>query len=74
MKVMESARKAVLSGVASKQDFQVAANGVDVDTNGKVVPASTGGARRPEDHDADEVPPQVKDRMDISLHNIGDYS
>jgi amidophosphoribosyltransferase len=79
MKLMESARKAVLTGVASRQDFQVAANGVAVDPNGKVVPATTPerSRQRPHNtnsHDSHDQPPMVKDRMDISLHNLGDYS
>ncbi|KAL1956616.1 hypothetical protein VTO42DRAFT_6963 [Malbranchea cinnamomea] len=76
LKVMESARKAVLSGVASSHDLQMAANGVDIDKNGKMVPASAPQSDRVTSHrqDLEETPPQVKDRMDISLHNIGDYA
>ena len=85
MKVMESARKAVLGGVASQDDLQVAVNGVNVDKNGKVVPAAAGGFDSKAEqqsanylsHDPDdqaEKPPQVKERMDISLHNLGDYT
>ncbi|KAK2733598.1 amidophosphoribosyltransferase [Onygenales sp. PD_40] len=100
MKVVESAKKAVLQGIASSQDIQVAANGVKLDGDGKVVPAPPGAAGDgvvpgvvnagavEEKHDqaataqtekspranGDHHTPQVKDRMDISLHNIGDYS
>lgn len=81
---MESARKAVLGGVASHSDLQVAVNGVNVDETGKVVPAagSEMNVQQSTDnhvsHDSDdqaaEKPPQVKERMDISLHNLGDYT
>lgn len=105
LKVVESAKKAVLQGVASSTDIQVAVNGADVDASGKIVPAGMknriagvngvdcavaagsdgggGGHISLEDgrseqlnaHDeADNHTPQVKDRMDIALHNFGDYS
>ncbi|EEH09322.1 amidophosphoribosyltransferase [Histoplasma capsulatum G186AR] len=112
LKVVESAKKAVLQGVASSTDIQVAVNGADVDASGQIVPAGmknrvagvngvgcaaaavgsdggrsggggVGGHISLEDgrseqlnaHDeADNHTPQVKDRMDIALHNFGDYS
>ncbi|KAK2804895.1 hypothetical protein FQN50_006401 [Emmonsiellopsis sp. PD_5] len=100
MKVVESAKKAVLQGVASSQDIQVATNGAKLDGDGKVVPAVPGAAgdgvvpgvvsavvveEKPDQPakaqtekspraNGDHHTPQVKDRMDISLHNIGDYS
>ncbi|EEP78725.1 amidophosphoribosyltransferase [Uncinocarpus reesii 1704] len=81
-KVVDSARKAVLRGIANQTEVQVAANGVEVDKNGEVVPASAEHRVNPTNsanttnHHSDETdhPPQVKDRMDISLHNIGDYA
>lgn len=83
-KVMESARKAVLNGVASERDMQVAQNGVALDSGGKVVPAptdqsshdSSSNGQKPQSNDKqnEEAPPHVQDRMDISLHNFGDYS
>lgn len=46
LKLVDAARKAVVHGVASNRDLQVAARGAE---------------------------PEVRDRMDISLHNFGDY-
>lgn len=76
MKVMDKARKAVLGGVASDQDLQVAANGAAVDDSGNVVPAGTASSleNQNRDQEYEDLPPQVRDRMDISLHNIGDYA
>jgi amidophosphoribosyltransferase len=86
LKAVEGAREAVLSGVAGKEEIEMAINGVKVDGNGKVIPA--------EDPDDSATPhvngydskrpslailsdaesPTVRDTMDISLHNFGDYN
>lgn len=42
LKVMESAREAVVNGFASSKDFQMAANGVELNPLGHVVPADNG--------------------------------
>lgn len=75
LKVMESARSAVLNGVASQRDVQVAAKGIAVDSNAKVVSADehSGNAKQTERQE-NTSEADVKDRMDISLHNLGDYS
>lgn len=39
VKVMESARKAVANGSACKEEIQIATNGVEVNDDGKIVPA-----------------------------------
>jgi amidophosphoribosyltransferase len=44
MKVMESARDAVLHGVADKKQIAMAAKGVEVDAHGDVIPAEDGSA------------------------------
>ncbi|KAF2017357.1 amidophosphoribosyltransferas-like protein [Aaosphaeria arxii CBS 175.79] len=41
MKVMESAREAVLSGVADQKQIRMAAKGVEVDSYGNVIPADS---------------------------------
>ena len=86
MKVMESAREAVANGYADQEEIEMATNGVEVNADGKVVPA----------HSADSgpimngngVPPQrtgkrklsgdgegasPRNRMDIGLHNQQDF-
>lgn len=86
LKVMDKAKEAIMNGVASKREFQIAANGVKLDSDGHVVPASTPResevpplsfsqaheALRHEEH-AEVEHPKVKDRMDVSIHNLGDY-
>jgi amidophosphoribosyltransferase len=87
LEVMEIARKAVVGGIASPQDVQVAANGVNLDNDGKLVPAIP--LQNPERAYTEDDPlqtvnatpdvpshltSQAKGRMDISLHNIGDYA
>jgi len=85
LKVMAEARKAVAQGTAQTVQIEMAANGVVVNGDGKVVPATNGGSEVPlprlngtdqsrkvsvasqEDHS-----PTVRDRMDISLHNLHD--
>lgn len=98
LKVMESAREAVVNGFASRKDFQMAANGVRLNELGHVVPAANtepsmeetiNAASRlgpasaeeysnelyanEESNNSNETP-SVRERMDISLHNLADYS
>jgi amidophosphoribosyltransferase len=87
MKVAEDARTAVASGFASKTQVQMAANGVAVDSVGKVVPApdadmvlpalQTNGIHFSDRFNAathrPENPSVRASRTDISLHNMGDY-
>lgn len=79
-KALDKAKEAVTHGYANDQDFQIAANGVKVDGAGKIVPAGS-----PNDSDVPAVSmnamrrggsmeEKVRDRMDISIHNIGDHS
>jgi len=84
---MEIARRAVVSGVASRYDVQVAANGVTLDREGKVVapipqqnpesvctenePLLTANATL---ESPSHLTPHTKGHLDISLHNLGDYT
>ncbi|KAE8347924.1 hypothetical protein BDV24DRAFT_157404 [Aspergillus arachidicola] len=81
IKALDRAKEAVTHGFASEKDFQIAANGVKLDASGNIIPASTPGesevpqvsicsTRKPEES---EEHPKVKDRMDISIHNMGDH-
>lgn len=96
LKVIESAREAVVNGFASSKDLQVAANGVKLNTQGNVVPAAneessteqpinaqasklgpSDGRSEPYtngENDSSSESPSVRERMDISLHNLADYS
>lgn len=72
IKAFDKAKEAVAHGFASVTDFKIAANGVAMDTNGKLIPADetpvqTSSKRVEEEH------PKVADRMDISIHNIADH-
>jgi amidophosphoribosyltransferase len=87
LKVMDKAKEAILNGVASQREFQIAANGVKLDDHGHVVPASNPGesdvpplsfsqARETfqhEEHGEPEENPKVRDRQDVSIHNLGDF-
>ena len=89
MKVMESAREAVANGSADQEEIQMATNGVEVNGDGKVVPAPAhntngsplvngGGVRnhvdRKRKHAGDEDESSPpKHRMDIGLHNQADF-
>ncbi|KAL8947222.1 MAG: hypothetical protein Q9222_006470 [Ikaeria aurantiellina] len=88
MKVVEKARKAVMNGVAGREEVEIAANGVQVTENGNLEPRTINGAF--EHFDGGAVDTNVngiaakkrrhskegeslpRDRMDISLHNYGD--
>jgi amidophosphoribosyltransferase len=80
-KVMESAREAVLHGMAGEKEVRLAAKGVQVDWEGNVIPvADSNGLPDTTKHgsrdaqEKEELPAPVRDRMDISLHNFGDYA
>ena len=76
VKAVEKAKEAVTHGVADEKDFRIATNGVNLDANGKVVPASSNSTHVNgfEKSNADSVEnPKVRDQMDISIHNLGDY-
>ena len=89
LKVMEKAREAVANGSAGTEEFEIATNGVKVNGDGSLVAANehseerypltdaddlrrTTNGKRNRESDDDNRPP--RDRMDISLHNFGDYS
>ncbi|PBP24729.1 amidophosphoribosyltransferase [Diplocarpon rosae] len=83
LKVLESAKKAVINGVASDQDLDLIKKGVQVDDSGNIVPATAGVVnggkvndldlnsheRLKRERDDSDAPP-VRDRHDISLHNF----
>jgi amidophosphoribosyltransferase len=79
LKVMESAREAVVNGVAGEKEVRMAAKGVQVDWEGNVIPVeneeeSATAKNGPDAEIREDVPTSVRDRMDISLHNFGDYA
>ena len=79
LKVEAEARRAVAFGIAAPHQLKVAANGATVNGDGKVVPAepednhvkmpSINGLTKGSDHEGQSV----KTRMDISIHNMGDF-
>ncbi|GFF35938.1 amidophosphoribosyltransferase [Aspergillus udagawae] len=82
IKAVDRAKEAVTHGFAKEEDYQIAANGVKLDQHGKIIPANYPGesevpevgfnqCNKPTTHE--EEPPKVKDRMDISIHNIADH-
>lgn len=86
LKVMDAARRAVAQGVAGNDQIQLATNGAFVNESGKVVLAVNGNVHKPVIDTAGKVlphrdsrapqgdeSPSVRDRMDISLHNLGDF-
>jgi amidophosphoribosyltransferase len=83
IKAVDRAKEAVTHGFASEKDFQIAANGVKM-ANGEIVPAGKPeesevpqvgvyGAHKSPPVEEEEEPPKVKDRMDISIHNMADH-
>jgi len=83
MKVMENAREAVANGSAGTEEIQMATHGVEVNVDGKVVPAAKHDhghlpkvkgreelKRKLEENDHD---PSPRHRMDIGLHNQHDF-
>ncbi len=88
MKVMKSAREAVANGSAGREEIQIATNGVEVNDDGKVVPAQAStangvsaingdGVLRTRDGkinlEEDEEEAPPRHRMDIGLHNQADF-
>ena len=88
MKIMENAREAVANGLAGREEIQIATNGVEVNDDGKVIPApaSTTNGAFAIDGDGmlntrngngklkeDEEETLPKHRMDIGLHNQADF-
>ena len=79
MKVLEKAREAVANGFADQEELDIATKGMKVIGNGHVAPShdpnrsslSNGDGKRPRMSTEEEATP--KDRMDISLHNFGDF-
>jgi amidophosphoribosyltransferase len=78
IKALDRAREAIANAYISQSD-EIAANGVKLDQDGKIVPASNlqafevlhaslSGAGQETSNEPE--PPQVRDRMDISIHNI----
>ena len=87
MKIVESAREAVANGSAGQVELDIATCGVKVNDGGDIVPASSSdsqGSLATNGHvdsslsdskkNRGEETPSPKERMDISLHNLGDYS
>lgn len=87
MKMMESAREAVANGSANHQEMQMATNGVEVNGDGKVVPASSSdqivvngngkrvlnGDESRHRRDRDErFAPSPTMSQDVSLYNLND--
>ncbi|KAJ8067119.1 hypothetical protein OCU04_004494 [Sclerotinia nivalis] len=81
MKVLESAKEAVLHGVAGDKEFSLITQGAVVDSNGQVVPeghqdkvvnGTANGSPRPKLEASESSTPSVRDRQDISLHNFAD--
>ena len=87
MKVMESAREAVVKGLANPKEIEMATNGVNVNEDGKLIPrvpstqrmlknyrkrtAAGDQYRRCQDRD-EEFAPSPTLSQDVSLHNLND--
>jgi amidophosphoribosyltransferase len=75
LKLLESAREAVVSGQAGEDEIRIAANGVAVGDNAEVVTVDSrhlnGSGKRKADDEEKSSRPSVS--MDISLHNYGDF-
>lgn len=74
MKIMENAREAVANGSAGYVEFAIATGGVKVNDGGEVVPSEKASVQGREGSPTIVNGTEVRDRMDISLHNICDYS
>ncbi|KAK6599687.1 amidophosphoribosyltransferase [Botrytis cinerea] len=79
MKVLESAKEAVIHGVAGEKEFNLISQGATVDSKGQVVPdgsqdqgvnGAKNGNARPKLEATESSTPSVRDRQDISLHNF----
>jgi amidophosphoribosyltransferase len=86
VKAMEQARQNIAHGIFAKNQIEIATNGFPLTASkGQIVPvnnAISGGlvnmnkmstAERDSWPSEEEQSPTVSDRMDISLHNFGDY-
>ncbi|EON66439.1 amidophosphoribosyltransferase [Coniosporium apollinis CBS 100218] len=85
MKMVESAKEAVLQGVAGEEEMRMAIKGVEVDGHGNVVPVDgeaspvsdskqVNGVGHGEEQRTDgDTQPRVRESQDISLHNLNDY-
>lgn len=86
LKVMDEARQAVAQGTAGEAQIQLATNRAVVNDSGKVVPATNGDVRKSSVHldhldlshrnstaSYEDESPSVRERMDISIHNLGDF-
>ena len=87
MKVIENAREAVVQGSACTEELQIATNGAEVTSDGKVVPSHAppaGGLKLVNGHQSpsasskrkrttDEAKPTPRNRQDISIHNQDDF-
>ncbi|KAJ9659068.1 amidophosphoribosyltransferase [Neophaeococcomyces mojaviensis] len=79
LKVEAEARRAVAFGIAGVDQLKVAANGAVVDGEGKVKPAEPADPTlrimhaQNHVHNYEAESPSVKTRMDISIHNMGDF-
>lgn len=84
IKALDKAKDAVTHGVASHRDFEIATHGVELDASGKVIPALDSkeqGNSHAHMNGSREAPlsgtvanPKIRDSMDISIHNMGDYA
>lgn len=85
MKIREYAREAVANGATGEEELSMARNGVEVSHDGRIVVAASRSTNCKESVRGDcstavangkrsreSTPP--KERMDISLHNFGDYA
>jgi len=85
LKLMDEARHTVAHAIAAEDPVQIATKGAVVRENGNVGPAVNGdpppealqsnGAASQRNHwmSQERESPSVRDRMDISLHNLGDF-
>ena len=87
MKVIENAREAVAKGSAGKEELQIATNGAEVTSDGKVVPSyaprtdssklvnghTSPSANSKRKRTIDEAEPAIRNRQDISIHNQDDF-
>ena len=85
MKVIERAREAVANGSACKEDIEMATNGVEVNGDGNVVPASransndrldmdgAGDGADPKRRKVESESRSPRNQMDITIHNLNDF-
>lgn len=73
LKVEAEARRAVAMGVAGSQQIKLATNGAVVNGDGRVVPAGTEASEAARYYSQQADSPSVKTRMDIAIHNMGDF-